>query len=260
MAQQLLQQLAEALSTRSIKVIDLSQPLGPETPTIPLPEEFGKSWPFRIEEVSQYDSRGPAWYWNNISCGEHTGTHFDAPVHWISGKDYPQNTTDTIAVERFMAPACVIDISADAAEDPDFLLTKERVLEWEKAHGEIEAGSWVLMRSDWSKRTGATAFLNADAEGMHVPGPDAALVSFLVNERKVVGFGTECVGTDAGQAFRFNPPFPCHVIMHGGNKFGLASLTNLDQLPAKGAILITPPLKIVNGSGSPCRVLALVSA
>jgi kynurenine formamidase len=66
------------------------------------------------------------------------------------------------------------------------------------------------------------------------------------------------VGTDAGQAFRFQPPFPCHSIMHGSNKFGLASLANLDQLPPKGAILITPPLKIVNGSGSPCRVLALV--
>jgi kynurenine formamidase len=260
MAETLLQQLAEALSTQSIKIVDLSQPLGPETPVISLPDQFGKSWPFRIEEVSRYDSRGPAWYWNNISCGEHTGTHFDAPVHWATGKDFPQNTTDTISVDRLVATACVIDVSAEAAENPDFLLTKERVLEWEKAHGEIEAGSWVLLRSDWSKRAGAAAFLNADENGMHTPGPDPAVVAFLVNDRNVIGFGTECVGTDAGQAFLFDPPFPCHVMMHGGNKFGLASLTNLDQLPPKGAILITPPLKIVNGSGSPCRVLALVSA
>jgi kynurenine formamidase len=259
MAQDLLLQLAEALSSGSVKVIDLSQPLGPETPVISLPEQFGKSWPFRIEEVSRYDSRGPAWYWNNITCGEHTGTHFDAPVHWATGKDYPQNTTDTIAVERLVAPACVLDISAEAAKDPDFLLTKEHVLEWEKKHGEIEAGSWLLMRSDWSKRTGAAAFLNADDHGMHTPGPDPAVVAFLANERKVMGFGTECVGTDAGQAFLFDPPFPCHVMMHGSNRFGLASLANLDQLPPKGAILITPPLKIVNGSGSPCRVLAMVS-
>jgi kynurenine formamidase len=259
MAQNLLLQLAEALSSGTVKVIDLSQPLGPETPVISLPEQFGKSWPFHVEEVSHYDSRGPAWYWNNITCGEHTGTHFDAPVHWATGKDYPQNTTDTIAVERLVAPACVIDISAEAAKNPDFLLTKEHALQWEKTHGEIEAGSWVLMRSDWSKRAGAAAFLNADEQGMHTPGPDPALVAFLVNERKVMGFGTECVGTDAGQAFLFDPPFPCHVMMHGNNKFGLASLANLDQLPAKGAIVVTPPLKIVNGSGSPCRVLALVS-
>jgi kynurenine formamidase len=259
MAQTLLLQLADALSSGALKVIDLSQPLGPETPVISLPEQFGKSWPFRIEEVSHYDSLGPAWYWNNISCGEHTGTHFDAPVHWATGKNLPKNTTDTIPAERFVAPACVINISAEAAKDPDFLLTKERVLEWEEAHGKIEAGSWVLLRSDWSKRAGAAAFLNADDEGMHTPGPAPTAVSFLVNERNVIGFGTECVGTDAGQAFRFDPPFPCHVMMHGGNKFGLASLANLDHLPPKGAILIAAPLKIVNGSGSPCRVLALVT-
>jgi kynurenine formamidase len=81
----------------------------------------------------------------------------------------------------------------------------------------------------------------------------------MVRDRDVIGFGTETVGTDAGQAFGFDPPFPCHAGMHGANKFGLASLTNLDRLPPKGAILITPPLKIAGGTGSPCRVLALVA-
>src|SRR5438093_1581010 len=104
------------------------------------------------------------------------------------------------------------------------------------------------------------AFLNMKDDGSHVPGPHPELVPFLAKERNVIGWGSEGVGTDAGQAFRFDPPFPCHSIMHGSNKFGLASLTNLDQLPPKGSILITPPLKIVNGSGSPCRVLALVAA
>ena len=79
-----------------------------------------------------------------------------------------------------------------------------------------------------------------------------------MHERDVAGFGTECVGTDAGAAHSFDPAFPCHTFMHGAGKFGLASLANLDQLPATGALLITPPLKIVGGSGSPCRVLALV--
>ena len=91
-------------------------------------------------------------------------------------------------------------------------------------------------------------------------GPHPGLVPFLAKQRDVIGWGSEGVGTDAGQAFRFEPAFPCHSGMHGSNKFGLASLTNLDQLPPKGAILITPPLKIVGGSGSPCRVLALVAA
>ncbi len=258
MEDNVLARFAQALASGSIRVIDLSQPLTADTAVIQLPPEFGKSWPFEIEEISHYDSRGPAWYWNNFSCGEHTGTHFDAPVHWVSGKDYPRNATDSIPVEKFVAPACVIDVSREVAADADFLLTPKRVEEWERQHGRIPAGSWVLMRTDWSKRTDAAAFLNMKDDGSHVPGPHPDLVPFLAKERNVIGWGSEGVGTDAGQAFRFEPPFPCHSIMHGSNKFGLASLTNLDKLPATGAILITPPLKIVNGSGSPCRVLALI--
>jgi kynurenine formamidase len=254
----LLTQLAQALATRAIRIVDLTQPLEPATPIIQLPPEFGASWPFRVEEISHYDARGPAWYWNNFSCGEHTGTHFDAPVHWVTGKDYPGNTTESIAPEKFIAPACVIDVSREASADPDFLLTIGYVEAWEQKHGRIEAGSWVLMRTDWSKRSDAGAFLNAREDGSHTPGPHPDLVPFLAKERDVIGWGAEGVGTDAGQAYRFNPPFPCHSGMHGSNKFGLASLANLDQLPPKGALLITPPLKIVNGSGSPCRVLALV--
>src|ERR1039458_8034524 len=92
-----------ALAAGSIRIVDLTQTLGPSTPVIDLPPEFGSSSPFRREEISHYDARGPAWYWNNFSCGEHTGTHFDAPVHWVSGKDYPNNTTDSIPVENFIA-------------------------------------------------------------------------------------------------------------------------------------------------------------
>jgi kynurenine formamidase len=260
MEETLLSRFMQALVTGAIRVVDLSQPLDPSTPVIQLPPDFGPSWPFRLEEISHYDSRGPAWYWNNFSCGEHTGTHFDAPVHWVTGKDYPKNATDSIAVEKLLAPACVIDVSREAAADNDFLLTPAHVEAWEKKNGRVEAGSWVLMRTDWSKRPSPAAFLNMTDTGAHVPGPHPELVPFLARERNVIGWGSEGVGTDAGQAFRFDPPFPCHSIMHGSNKFGLASLTNLDQLPPKGAILITPPLKIVNGSGSPCRVLALVTA
>src|ERR1700733_5663064 len=170
---------ATDLASGKIKVIDLTQTLAPEFPTIALPPEFGQCAPFRLEEISRYDSRGPAWYWNNFSCGEHTGTHFDAPVHWVTGKDYPQNATDSIPVENFFAPACVIDVSREVAADPDFLLTPKRVEEWERQHGRIPAGSWVLMRTDWSKRTDAAAFLNMKEDGSHVPGPHPDLVPFL---------------------------------------------------------------------------------
>ena len=253
----ILQQFASALANGSIRVVDLSQTLSMDTPVIRLPSEFAQSSSFTLEEISHYDKRGPNWYWNNFSCGEHTGTHFDAPIHWKTGKDFPNNATDTISVENFIAPAVVINVVSEAYQNSDFLLKIEHVLKWEAQYGRIPDGCWVLMRTDWSKRIGAD-FLNVQEDGAHFPGMDSSVVEFLSEKRRILGLGSECVGVDGGQADKQDIPVPCHSIMHGTNKFGLASLTNLDQLPPTGALLITPPLKIKNGSGSPCRVLALV--
>jgi len=254
----LLSQLTAALGAGRIRVIDLTQTLSPEFPQITLPPEMGQCWPFRIEEVSRYDERGPGWYWNNFSCGEHTGTHFDAPIHWISGRDLPNNTTDTIPVTNLIGPACVIDCSTEAAADADFLMGVRHVEAWEARHGRIPPRAWVLMRTDWSKRTDPEAYQNYDETGQHTPGPDAEVIHFLIEKRDVLGFGSEAIGTDAGQGFHLRPPYPCHTLMHGANRYGLQCLTNLDLLPPAGAVLIAPPLKIQNGSGSPLRVLALV--
>jgi kynurenine formamidase len=254
-----LSQFIENFSSGKIKVVDLTQTLSPEFPQISLPPEMGQAWPFRIEEVSRYDERGPAWYWNNFSCGEHTGTHFDAPVHWVSGKDLPHNATDTIPPERFIGPACVLDCSREAVNDADFLLTVKWIKNWEKKHGRIPLRAWVLMRTDWSKKSAdPVAYQNYDETGQHSPGPDTDAVKFLVGERDVLGFGTESIGTDAGQAYHLRPPYPCHYYMHGAGRYGLQCLTNLDQLPPTGALVFAAPLKIRNGSGSPLRVLALV--
>ena len=253
----LLTQLVDELNRGSLKIVDLTQPLGPETPVIGLPPIFGQSPGVSMDVISCFDDKGPAWYWNVLHLGEHTGTHFDAPVHWITGKDLPDNATDTIPVRRFVGPACVIDVSRDVAANEDFLLMPDRVEAWEKEHGRIPKNSWVLLRTDWSKRTGAESFLNVRADGPHSPGFHKSTSELLARDRDVLGVGVETVGTDAGQAGTFTPPFPNHATMHGAGKFGLASLRNLDQLPATGAIVIAAPLKIVNGSGSPLRVLAI---
>ena len=256
----LLRQLAEALERGSVRVIDLTQPLGPDTPVIGLPPMFAASPGVTIDVLSRYDAKGPAWYWNALALGEHTGTHFDAPIHWVTGKDLPDNACDTIPVRRFVGPACVVDVSADVSVNPDFLLTPERLGAWEREHGRIPPGAWVLLRSDWSRRRDAAAFLNVDATGPHSPGFDARTSRLLAEERDILGVGVETIGTDAGQAATFDPPFPNHTIMHGACRFGLASLCNLDQLPPTGAIVIAAPLKIVGGSGSPVRAIALSPA
>jgi kynurenine formamidase len=252
--------LAAGILDGGIKVVDLTVPLEPATPTIQLPPQFAASKPFALEEISRYDERGPAWYWNNIACGEHTGTHFDAPIHWVTGKDYPDNATHNIPVRKLIGPACVVDVSARVRDNVDFLVTTEVIESWEARHGRIPEGAWLLIRTDWSKRTGAERFLNIAKDGPHTPGFHPDCLPFLTKQRDILGVGVETVGTDAGQAATFNPMFPCHTLMHGANRFGLASLMNLDQLPPTGAVVIAPPLKIVNGSGSPLRVLALVPA
>ena len=254
----ILSQLIAELNAGALRIVDLTQPLGPDTPVIGLPPIFASSPGVSIEVISRFDDRGPAWYWNTIRMGEHTGTHFDAPGHWITGKDLPDNACDTIPASRFVGPACVIDVSMEVERNPDFLLLPEHVAAWETSHGRIPRGAWVLMRTGWSKRTDPKAFLNVADDGPHSPGFHASTSTLLAHDRAVLGVGVETIGTDAGQAHTFDPPFPNHAIMHGAGRFGLASLRNLDQLPAVGAIVIAAPLKIVGGSGSPLRVLAIV--
>ena len=253
----ILQQLLAELHAGRLKIVDLTSPLEPSTPVIDLPPIFAPSPGVTLTEISHYDSRGPAWYWNVINMGEHTGTHFDAPIHWVTGKDLPNNATDTILPSKFIGPACVIDVSSDVQASPDFLLTTERVQHWESEHGLLPAGAWLLVRTGWSKRKDREAFLNVLEDGPHSPGFHPTCSAYLAKERDILGVGVETVGTDAGKAGGFDPPFPNHTFMHGAGKFGITSLMNLELLPPTGAIVIAAPLKIVNGSGSPLRVIAI---
>jgi kynurenine formamidase len=258
-AQNILTSLGTLLASGGVEVVDCSGVLGPNTPIIQLPEDFAKATPkVEIHKISEYDEDGPFFAWNWLVLGEHSGTHFDAPHHWITGKDYSDGYTDTLDVNRLVAPVNVIDCSSETAENVDFLLTADLVKAWEAKHGEIGEGEWVVMRTDWDSRDGdEAAFLNADETGPHSPGPTPDCIEYLLS-KKIVGWGSQCIGTDAGQAGGMDPPYPAHNLLPRDNCFGLASLANLDKLPAKGAILIAAPLKIENGTGSPIRALALV--
>jgi kynurenine formamidase len=235
----------------ALDVIDLTAPLSSQTPIIQLPPPFANTKPFSLTEISRYDERGAAWYWNDISTGEHTGTHFDAPVHWVTGKD--GEDVSQVPPEKLIAPAAVLDFSAQAGQDPDFLLTIEHVEQWEAANGPVPDGGWLLYRTGWDARSDDQERFT----GPHTPGISVECAEWLAS-RPILGLGVETVGTDAGAAYSFDPPFPCHSCLLGAGKYGLTQLRNLDRLPAQGTILIAAPLPIVSGSGSPCRVLALV--
>src|SRR5262245_61244422 len=248
-----LQDLVAALSDGTVEVVDLTAPLSAQTPILTLPEPFGQTWPFALTEISRYDDRGPAWYWNNISTGEHTGTHFDAPIHWVTGRD--ADDVSQVPVRRLVAPAAVLDLTANVASDPDFLLEVDHIKAWEAEHGPLPAGGWLLYRTGWDARSdNDDAFLNNGQS----PGISVECAKWLAEEAPIVGVGVETVGTDAGAAHSFDPPFPCHSFLLGHDKYGLTQLRNLDRLPPTGAVVVAGPLPILHGSGSPCRVLGLV--
>ena len=252
-----LPELVAALASGTVEVVDLTAPLSNSTPTLRLPAQFGQTAAFEFEEISRYDERGPGWYWNNFRTGEHTGTHFDAPCHWITG----QGGEDVASAppRRLVGPAAVLDFSAQAAQNPDFLLEVDHIRAREGEHGPLPEGGWLLYRTGWDARSQSQeAFLNADDAGPHTPGLSVECARWLAEESPVIGLGVETVGTDAGAAAGFDPMFPCHTLMHGAGKYGLTQLQNLAQLPPSGAILVASPLKIVGGSGSPARVFALV--
>ena len=251
------QSLLEALASGSVQVIDLTQPLHERTPVLKLPEPFANTPGLTRHEISRYDDRGPAWAWSWLEIGEHVGTHFDAPIHWITGRD--GEDVASVGPEKLVGPAVMIDKSAEADADPDYVLTVAEVRAFEAEHGALPDGGWLLLRTGWDARAhDEEQFLNASSGQPRTPGVDAECARWLAQESPIVGIGVETVGTDAGGAGGFDPPFPVHNYFLGAGKYGLTQLANLAQLPPTGALLVVAPLKLVDGTGTPTRVLALV--
>jgi kynurenine formamidase len=249
--------LLESLSRGEVEIVDLTQPLSESTPVIKLPPPFANTPSLSREEISRYDDRGPAWAWYTLTIGEHTGTHLDAPIHWVTGKDGAD--VASVTPEQLIGPACVIDKTKETATDNGYLLTTDDLEQWEAENGRIPDGAWVLFRTGWQSRAqDETAFLNVGEDGPETPGPDVDASRWLAQERKISGFGTETVGIDAGSAGGMDPPFPLHNFLLGAGRLGLTQLANLDRLPITGALLVVSPLKLVGGTGSPSRVFAFV--
>lgn len=252
-----LAEVLSSLASGSVEVIDLTAPLSADTPTLVLPEPFSNLIDFSIEEVSAYNEPGPYWKHHNIKTGEHIGTHIDAPIHWISGRE--GKDVSQLDPSRLVGPAVVLDFCAQAEADPDFLIEVEHLVAWQETHGAFPANAWLLFRTGWDQYDhDEQAFLNLDENGSHTPGFTAECARWIAEELDISGIGVETVGIDAGNAAALEPPFPMHYFLLGADKYGITSLKNLAKLPAHGAMIVVAPLPIVGGTGAPARVLALL--
>lgn len=190
------------------------------------------------------------FYGNVWTLWEHTGTHMDAPAHFIEGAA----TADQLDVASFIVPIAVVDIAEKAATDPDAVVKVADLEAWEAEHGELPAGAVVLMHSGWAERiTDPESYRNTDAdEVMHFPGFSAEAAEFLVSERDITGIGTDTLSLDPGNSATFD----AHVTVLGASKYGLENVANLPNIPAAGAHLIVGQPKLQDASGGPVRLLA----
>jgi kynurenine formamidase len=241
----------QSLDLSKRKIVDLTHAYGADTvfwPTSPSR--------FALQKLASGMTEGGYFYAANTFCTpEHGGTHLDAPIHFSERGQ----TMEQIPLEKLMAPAVVIDVTARTATDRNYLASRDDVLAFEKAHGKIEPGTMVLLRTGWSRHwPNAKAYLGDDTPGdaskLSFPSFGADAARLLVEERGVAALGVDTASTDYGRS----TDFQVHRIAAARNVPGLENLTNLDQLPPRGAFVIALPMKIAGGSGGPLRAVALL--
>jgi kynurenine formamidase len=242
---------AQTLDLSRYQIVDLSHAYGANT----------LYWPtsttrFKLDREAHGRTAG-GWFYaaNSLSTPEHGGTHLDAPHHFSE----TGRTTEQIPLEQLVAQAVVIDATAQTAKDRDYLLTRDDVLQFEKANGPIAKGTIVLLRTGWSRHwPEAKAYLGDDTPGdaskLSFPSFGADAARLLVEERAVAALGIDTASIDYGRS----TDFQVHRIAAAKNVPGFENLTNLDRLPARGAVVIALPMKIEGGSGGPLRAVALV--
>ena len=233
-------------------LVDLSHDYSDETVFWPTAESF------KLEKVA--DGMTPQGYYyaaNNFATSEHGGTHIDAPVHFAKG----HRSVDQIPIDQLMGDAIVVDVTASCASNPDYRVTTDDFVAWEKTHGQIPDGAIVLLRTgyarfwpDAAKYLGTAERGEAAVAKLHFPGlhPDAA--KWLTESRRIKAIGLDTASIDYGQSTLYES----HRTLYEHDIPAFENLATLDRLPAKGAIVIALPMKIKGGSGAPLRAIAIV--
>lgn len=225
------------------RVIDLTHPLHEGVPYYP------GGIPFRMERLADY--AGDGYRLHKFITGENTGTHVDAPAHFIQGN----RAIDEIPLNRLVAPIVLIDARRQSGADSDYLLSVGDIADWEVGNGQIPKGGLVVMNTGWHRKfRDPERYLNRDEDGvMHFPGysPEAARVLI---ERDVAGIGIDTLSLDHGKS----TDYATHVLMLKANKYQIENMANLDALPEKGASAVIGVLPVKGGSQAQARIFALL--
>jgi kynurenine formamidase len=238
------QQRAVRLPNGFRDVIDLTHLFSPSLPVYPA---------YRPVQIRQrFSVARDGFAGNEVTFDEHTGTHVDAPSHFVGGA----MSADRLPVDRLVAPLVVVSIADRAARDADTQVSVDDLLQWEKRHGRIPPGAFVAMDAGWDARAAAAdRFLNRDAKGtMHTPGFGEQAARFLAGERDICGVGVDTLSLDAGAA----ETFVAHLAILGAGKYGVELLANLGRVPPSGATVVIGAPRHEGATGGPARVLALV--
>jgi len=234
------------------KFVDLTHAFGPGIPRWPgFPDE-------KRETAYWYEkgkgSLGTGFFSEIFTHVGQWGTHVDPPAHFIKGL----RTVDQIGLKEMILPLVVIDVHGEAAKNPDYMLTVERIKKWETDHGRVPLGAFVAMRTDWSKRwPDAAAMENKDPAGVsHYPGWSMPALKYLYEECKITASGHETTDTDPGVATS-KEDYSLETYILKTDHYQMELLTNLDQVPESGALIIATFPKPKGGSGFPARVFAI---
>ncbi len=223
-------------------LLDLTYVVSPSFPAFAAGEEARRSTYVTIEDDGYYMQE-----WRLV---EHTGTHVDAPGHFIEGG----RLSPELTLAELITPAVVIDIAARAAHDPDTVVTVEDVLAHERRYGRIPRDAAVLMYSGWGAKAGdAEAYRGTDAEGtLHFPGFSGEATEWLLQRRRIRSLGVDTLSIDPGNS----ESFETHLTLLGADRYGLENLANLDRMPRRGATIVVGLLPFEEGSGGQARIFA----
>ncbi len=225
-------------------------------------DENSVYWPTNIPFVHDtvfYGINDQGYFYSSFkfSAEEHGGTHFDAPIHFGEGK----NTIEQIPFKQLMGKGIVVDVSKQAADNRDYLVSVDDFIEWEKSYGRIPDNAIVMLRTGWGqfyhekeKYTGTLKTGPEAVAELHFPGLSAAAADWLIIERKIDAVGLDTPSIDYGQS----KDFQAHRILCAGNMTVYENIANLEQVPPKGSFIIALPMKIKGGSGAPLRIAAFV--